>query len=92
MSSRRSCGSRDMEQIGLDAPHEAVRAGTTGEEIHWHLKSFFQEELEVHEADEGGGRRELHKKIKILGIGFPTGCRAKEPQFRYPSGPKFALK
>jgi ligand-binding SRPBCC domain-containing protein len=81
-----------MEQVGLDAPHEAVWAGTSGEEINWHLKPFFQEELEVHEAGEGGGGDEFHKEVKILGVGFPTGSRAKEPQFCDPGGPKFAFQ
>ncbi len=43
MSSRRSAGSRDMEEVGLDALEEASRAGSLAVEIYRGAKPLFEE-------------------------------------------------
>ncbi len=81
-----------MKQIGLDATHEPIRAGTAGVEIHRHLKLLFKKEFEVHEADQSGWSGKFHQKIQILGISVPPRSGAKKPEIRDSCGAQVTLK
>ena len=81
-----------MEEIGLDALQEAGWARFFAVQIHGSAEPFFEKKLEVHEAGEGGGSDEIDEKIEIMGGGFTTRGRSKEPQFFDPEGTKFGFK
>ena len=80
-----------MEEIGLDALQEAGWARFFAVQIHGSAEPFFEKKLEVHEAGEGGGSDEIDEKIEIMGGGFTTRSRSKEPQFFDPEGTKFGF-
>ena len=81
-----------MEEIGLDALQEAGWARFFAVQIHGSAEPFFEKKLEVHEAGEGGGSDEIDEKIEIMGGGFTTRSRSKEPQFFHPERTKFRFK
>jgi len=81
-----------MQEVGLDAAHEAFRTGTAGVQIDRHLETFLEEEFETHEARQGGGGAEFHEEIQVIGIGFTPRRRAKEPKFRNPGVPQVTLQ
>ena len=81
-----------MKQVGLDASHEPVRAGTAGVKIDRHLKLFFKKKFEVHEAGQSGRIDKFHQEIQIFGINFPAGSGAKKPEIRNSCRAQVALK
>ena len=81
-----------MKQVGLDAPHEPVGAGTASVKIDRQVKLFFEKEFEVHKAGQRGRSGKFHQEIQILGISVPPGRRAKKPEIRDSCGAQVTLK
>lgn len=81
-----------MKQVGLDAAHEPVGAGTAGVEIDRHVQLFFKKEFEVHEAGQSGWSGKFHMEIQILGISVPPGRGAKKPKISNSCRTQVALK
>lgn len=91
MSSSRSAGSRDLQEVGLDALEEAVRAGSLAVEIDWPSEPLLEKELEVHETGESGRQVEIDEEIEIVRLRFTTRGGSKQPKFFNTECTKFGL-
>ena len=78
-----------MQEFGLNALKEALRAGSPAMEIDGHCKMFLEEELEVHEAGESGRSSEFDEEIKVLRSALPARGGTEEPEFLHPEGAEF---
>jgi len=71
-----------MEQVGLDAPQEALGARAAGVQIDRHLEPVFEKKLEAHESRQCGRGCEFHEQVQIMGISLTPGGGAEKPQAR----------
>ena len=74
-----------MEQVGLDAPHEALGARAAGVQIDRHLEPVFEKKLETHESGQCGRECEVHEYVEIMGT--PPLLTARDPSpLSFPHG------
>jgi hypothetical protein len=69
-----------MQELGLDAFEETLRAGRTAVEINAHLEFFFEEKLEVHKTGQSGRGLEFDEEIEVTRIGLSASCGSEKPE------------